>query len=71
MREDRLKRIPAEVQCLGKDPFDSLLLAQEVARKMSRKHGQADKGVTAYHCGHCKKYHVGGNNPTFKKPRLR
>ena len=62
-----LKRIPPEIQCAGKDQFDTRKLAEDVAHRMSRKHGQADKHISTYKCAHCGKWHVGGSKALYKK----
>lgn len=47
-------------QCEGKSAFTSAALARRVSKKI--------KGVVAYRCGYCGKWHVG--TPT-KQPRPR
>lgn len=42
--------------CVGKEPFESRKVAENVAR---RRRGQS-KDAQAYKCAGCGKYHIGG-----------
>jgi hypothetical protein len=56
-----------EVQCAGKEAFQSASLAKEVA---SRKTRRADRrGMNAYHCPYCGAWHI-GHHKSIKKPRF-
>jgi hypothetical protein len=48
---------PLRSWCSGKEAFSSFSEAQAIARKTARRHGE---GKRAYHCPHCRLYHVGG-----------
>lgn len=47
-----------QAQCEGKDPLPRSV-AVKVARRMNKTAAQR-RGVVAYRCPHCGKWHVGG-----------
>lgn len=45
-------------KCAGKEPFESRTLAQQVARRRSRK----GRRSMSYKCRSCGKYHIGSSD---------
>lgn len=62
----RSKGTPAVIACIGKVAFTSFKLANAVVTRNS----DTDRpGRSAYHCGHCKQWHVGTDNGKTAKRR--
>lgn len=67
MSQDRFRDLPAS-QCQGKEAFDSMSRARQVARRRRRN----ERDGQAYHCTFCKRYHIGsvlGAKRKAGKPR--
>lgn len=57
------------IQCKGKDRFDTFDQAAKVARDMCRR---KDGGLQAYRCPHCEGgYHIGGTGLRGQKRQAR
>lgn len=56
------------IQCRGKDRFDTHDVASKVARAMCQR---KDGGLQAYRCPHCVGYHIGGTGLRGQKRQAR
>lgn len=59
----------AEICCIGKDKLQTMNLARDIAKRMSKVR---EAVIAAYKCPHCGFYHVGNDNKKGKfhgKPR--
>jgi hypothetical protein len=53
----KMARLSPDISCSGKDRFPSQTLAAKVANSSNRR---KDGDVSAYRCGTCGTWHVGG-----------
>ena len=62
----RSKSTPADIGCTGKVGFDGF---KQAAAVLGRNQTKTRPGRSAYHCGHCHKWHIGTDKGRVEKKR--
>lgn len=50
------------IQCIGKEPFASAVLAMRVASRSRKRHKGTPRPPRAYRCDLCGRWHIGGTD---------